>query len=483
MRVSLQGKTRMPAWWFGCLVLLLAAGTAQARSGLPDFTGLVRESSPAVVNISTTQTLAGGAPHGLNLPDVPEDHPFRPFLERFLHDNPPPNGHEQQFDAESLGSGFITSPDGYVLTNYHVVRGADEIVVRLSDRREFIAEQVGYDERSDLALLKIDAQNLPVVRTGKSADLEVGEWVLAIGSPFGFEHSATAGIVSAKGRSLPEGNYVPFIQTDVAINPGNSGGPLFNLAGEVVGINSHIYSRTGGFMGVSFAIPIELALDVAEQLKATGRVARGWLGVLIQDVTRDLAESFEMSKPVGALVAEVMPESPAAEAGVRVGDIIVKFAGKEVTVSAALPPIVGRTRIGQDVPVIVMRDGEQVMLTVRIGELPDDSPGRAEPAPMPVPQLDNKRIGLRVEPLDDELRRALGVEAGVLVTEILPGAAMDAGIMPGDVIAMLNQQRIDSVEEFQQVVDALPAGRPVPVLVHRDGGARFFAIKVPKRQD
>ncbi len=478
MIVRMRAKERGWAAIVGGL-LLMASTAIQARGGLPDFTILVKESSPAVVNISTTQRLATMPSHGFGLPDVPEHHPLQPFIERFRA--PGGTAPEQQFDTESLGSGFITSADGYVLTNYHVVRGADEIVVRLSDRREFIAEAVGFDERSDLALLKIDARDLPVVRMGNSSELQVGEWVLAIGSPFGFEHSATAGIVSAKGRSLPQGNYVPFIQTDVAINPGNSGGPLFNLKGEVVGINSHIYSRTGGFMGVSFAIPIELALDVAEQLRTTGRVTRGWLGVLIQDVTRDLAESFGMPKPIGALVAEVVPDSPAAAAGLRVGDVIVEYAGNEIQVSAALPPLVGRTRIGEDVAVRVIRDGREQVLHVSIGELPDGS-GRAAPQPREAPQDTrglNQRLGVRVEPLSEQRRRQLGLEGGVSVVEVLSGIAREAGIAPGDVIAMINHERIRSVDEFQRIVDALPGGQSVPVLVHRDGSARFFAIRMP----
>jgi serine protease Do len=471
-----QGAARCA---FGiCLLLLAACAGAQGRvAGLPDFTGLVNETSPAVVNISTTQRIAGGMPHGLNLPEMPDDHPLRPFIERF-GGNPP---REQPFDAESLGSGFIISDDGFVLTNYHVVRGADEIVVRLSDRREYIAEAIGYDERSDLAVLKIDATDLPVARTGKAADLQVGEWVLAIGSPFGFEHSATAGIVSAKGRSLPQGNYVPFIQTDVAINPGNSGGPLFNLDGEVVGINSHIYSRTGGFMGVSFAIPIELALDVAEQLRTSGKVVRGWLGVLIQDVTRDLAESFGMSKPIGALVAEVVPGSPAASADLRAGDVILEYDGREVPVSAALPPLVGRSAVGESVRVRIMREGKERTVTVRIAELPEQAERVMPPTPQPQPDPEgmSQRLGLHVEPLPEERRKALEIAGGVLVRDVAEGPAQQAGVQPGDVIAMLNHQRIGSVEEFRDAVKELPAGRSVPVLVHREGGARFFAIKVP----
>ncbi|MGD2112551.1 MAG: Do family serine endopeptidase, partial [Gammaproteobacteria bacterium] len=320
--------------------------TGQAGQ-LPSFTGLVKDASPAVVNISTSQKVRTGMPQlpeGFEIPDLPEDSPFGELFKYFFDhgDEGDPGFH----DAKSLGSGFIISKDGYILTNYHVVNEADEVIVRLSDRRELKAEVIGEDKRSDIALVKIEAHDLPVVKIGRSRDLEVGEWVLAIGSPFGFDLSATAGIVSAKGRSLPRENYVPFIQTDVAINPGNSGGPLFNQNGEVVGVNSQIYSRTGGYMGLSFAIPIEVAMDVVEQLKTKGHVSRGWLGVLIQDVTLDLAESFGMKKPRGALVAKVLPDSPAQAAGIKVGDVIVEFNNREVINSANLPPIVGSSQVG-----------------------------------------------------------------------------------------------------------------------------------------
>ncbi len=467
--------------WYVALALwmtMLLPSLAWAARGLPDFTDLVEAVSPAVVNISTTQQ---GFPYGLQVPELPPDHPLRDFLDRF--GGGMPQGPGEGFDAQSLGSGFVISKDGYILTNYHVVRDADEIIVTFSDRREFVAEVIGYDDRSDLALLKIEAKNLPVVNLGRSADLKVGEWVLAIGTPFGFDHSATAGIVSAKGRSLPTENYVPFIQTDVAINPGNSGGPLFNLDGEVVGVNSQIYSRTGGFMGLSFAIPIELAMDVADQLRESGRVSRGWLGVLIQDVTRDLAESFGMDKPYGALVAEVMPESPAAQAGLRVGDIIVEFDGKEVGTSGMLPPMVGRARVGESVPVRVIREGEPQMLQIRIEELPDDAESRVgDVAPQaPEPGVENARLGVTVEELDQDQREMFNVpEGGVLVTEVAQGPAQAADIRRGDVLLMLDQQRINSVEEFRSVAEALPAGKSVPVLVQREGAPRFLAMRLPE---
>ena len=328
------------------LPLLAVAHHAQALQ-LPGFTELIKETAPAVVNISTTQKVQSGMPElpeGFEIPDFPEDSPFGELFKYFFEHGGSGGVEPDMRDAKSLGSGSIISEDGYIMTNYHVIKDADEIIVRLNDHRELRAEVIGADQRSDIALVKIDASDLPVVKIGKSADLEVGEWVLAIGSPFGFDYSATAGIVSAKGRSLPKENYVPFIQTDVAINPGNSGGPLFNQDGEVVGVNSQIYSRTGGYMGLSFAIPIEVAMDVAEQLKTKGRVTRGWLGVLIQDVTHDLAESFGMDHPRGALVAKVLPDSPARAAGLQAGDVIVNFDGKDIRGSSSLPPIVGSTR-------------------------------------------------------------------------------------------------------------------------------------------
>jgi serine protease Do len=363
-----------------------------------------------------------------------------------------------------------------VLTNYHVVKNADEIIVRLNDRRELRGEVIGTDKRSDVALLKIDATDLPVARIGTSTSLEVGEWVLAIGSPFGFDYSATAGIVSAKGRSLPRENYVPFIQTDVAINPGNSGGPLFNQEGEVVGVNSQIYSRTGGYMGVSFAIPIEVAMDVADQLKTTGRVSRGWLGVLIQDITLDLAESFGMKQPRGALVAKVLPDSPAKAADIQVGDVIVKFDGKEIRDSASLPPIVGRTRVGVSIPVDVIRDRKQKVVKVKLGELPEDA--AIASADKPVVDKTN-RLGLSVADLTDEQQTEFEIDAGVVVTRLVDGAASRAGVHKGDIILSIDNKPVKNVETFQKLVKTLPDNKSVAILVQRNGSPTFLALKVP----
>lgn len=323
------------------LVAVLAlAQTLVANAQLPEFTELVEQASPAVVNISTRQVIPTQAAGMQQMPDLEGLPPmFREFFERSIPQLPQQAPRQRQ--AQSLGSGFIISADGYVLTNNHVVADADEIVVRLSDRSELEAKLVGADPRTDVALLKVEGKNLPTVKLGKSEALKVGEWVVAIGSPFGFDHSVTAGIVSAKGRSLPDENYVPFIQTDVAINPGNSGGPLFNLDGEVVGINSQIFTRSGGFMGLSFAIPIDVAMNVADQLKAEGKVSRGWLGVVIQEVNKDLAETFGLDKPAGALVAQVLENGPAAKGGLQVGDVILALDGQPILVSADLPHLVG----------------------------------------------------------------------------------------------------------------------------------------------
>ncbi|MDX5411374.1 MAG: DegQ family serine endoprotease [Thauera sp.] len=469
----------MSGVWLGLALGLVAAGQAQARE-LPDFSSLVEQNSPVVVNISTTQKVKQGVPGlppGMELPDLPEDSPFNDLFKHFFGEGGPEV--PEEFDAKSLGSGFIISADGYVLTNNHVVKDAEEIIVRLHDRRELVASVVGTDERSDVALLKIDAKDLPVARLGKSEQLKVGEWVLAIGSPFGFERTATVGIVSATGRALPRENYVPFIQTDVAINPGNSGGPLFNLDGEVVGVNSQIYSRTGGFMGLSFAIPIDVAMNVAEQLKTKGHVSRGWLGVLIQDVTRELAESFGMRKPMGALVSKVLPDSPASKGGIEVGDVILEFNGREVVNSSNLPPIVGSAPIGEEVKVKVLRNGKTRMLALTLGELQDqDQQVVAEAAPKPTA---SGRLGLGVTDVPAELRKELDIgEGGVLVGELDSGAAAKAGIRSGDVIVMFNSVRVKDAKHFAELVDKAAAGAAVPVLVQRRGGPTFLAIKIPE---
>ncbi len=440
---------------------------------LPDFTEMVKESGKAVVNISTTQK-ASQLESGSGLQQIPDDVPpqLEEFFRRFFQG--PGRGFVPR-DTKSLGSGFIISEDGYVLTNHHVVKNADEIVVKLADRRELEAKLIGSDESSDVALLKVDATDLPVVEVGSSKKLQVGEWVLAIGSPFGFEQSATAGIVSAKGRSLPGGNYVPFIQTDVAINPGNSGGPLFNMEGEVVGMNSQIYSRSGGYMGLSFAIPIDVAMNVMRQIKTKGKVSRGWLGVQIQDVTRELAESFGMDKPYGALVAKVIADSPAEKAGIKIGDIIIEFNGNEIETSSELPPIVGMTPIDQNAKVKVIRQGDSKILNVKIGLLPDQEQLAG------VQETAVNRLAVIVTDLTAEQRKQLQVEKnGVLVQDVKNGVARNAGIRRGDVILRIQNRMIRNVADFEETVSTLPTGRSIAVLIQRRGSPVFLALKLEK---
>ena len=444
--------------------LLLGAGAAAAE--LPDFTELVEKNSAAVVNVSTTRRQSG------------RDRPRRDF-EEFFRRTPPRQSPAPYVRPRSLGSGFVISDDGYILTNNHVVEGASEILVRFADRRELNAEVVGADRRSDLALLKVEADNLPTVRLGRSGDLDVGEWVLAIGSPFGFDYSVTAGIVSAKGRSLPterNENYVPFIQTDVAINPGNSGGPLFNLDGEVVGINSQIYSRSGGFMGVSFAIPIDVAMEVVDQLKGSGRVSRGWLGVVIQEVSRDLAESFGLERPHGALISEVAPGSPADESELQTGDIIVEFDGKSIERSSELPHYVGRTAANSEAPVTVVRGGERLKLKVKVGELPDLE--GAEFARQSAPN-EPSSLGLVLEEVPEAALSRFNLKGGVRVVQST-GPAADSGIRAGDVITRLNHQTVENREGFRKVAKTLPKGRRVPVLIVRGGVQTFVPLNVPE---
>lgn len=462
------------------VVLALFCATNVLASSLPDFTGLVKENGAAVVNISTTTTQKM-AKHPVPGKDfkMPEQIPEGPFGDLFRHFFGEKGEHDfEDFDSKSLGSGFIISSDGYVLTNNHVIKDATEIIVRLSDRRELVAKLVGTDERSDIALLKVEAEDLPVLEIGKSAELEVGEWVLAIGSPFGFDHSVTAGIVSAKGRNLPRENYVPFIQTDVAINPGNSGGPLFNLDGKVVGINSQIYSRTGGFMGLSFAIPIDMAMNIVEQLKGSGHVARGWLGVLIQDVTRELAESFGMKTPRGALVAKVLPDSPAQKFGFEVGDIVTRFGGHKIVRSSDLPPVVGVSPVGSEVEVEILRKGKFKKLSIKLGELPEEEVQMASTQEPTVSQ--DNRLNITVMDLTGDIRKQLEIkENGVLVDQVEDGAARKAGVRRGDVILMINNTDVINAEQFKKLVEGLQEGKSVPMLVQRRGGPVFFALKVP----
>jgi len=449
---------------------------------LPDFTEMVKTNGIAVVNISTTQKESKPPQGTTKEPQIPEGVP--PEMEElFKHFFNNPNGGGGEgggggAEQQSLGSGFVISQDGYILTNHHVVKDADEIIVKFSDRRELLAKLIGSDARTDVALLKVDAHDLPTVSIGDPNQLQVGEWVLAIGSPFGFEQSVTAGIVSAKGRSLPGGNYVPFIQTDVAINPGNSGGPLFNMDGKVIGINSQIYSRTGGFMGLSFAIPMDVVMNVVEQIKTKGKASHGWLGVQIQDVTRELAESFGMQKPQGALVSKIIPGSPAEQAQLKIGDIIIEFNGQPIDHSGDLPPMVGMTPINEKATLKIIRQGETKNLDFKIGLLPEQVDKIAEAKPESKP--DNK-LGVRVVDLSKEQRESMQLaNGGVLVQEVGVGPALDAGIQRGDIILRIQNQAINNTAEFNKIVKALPNGKSLAVLIQRQGSPAFLALKIAK---
>ncbi|MDZ7851759.1 MAG: DegQ family serine endoprotease [Halomonas sp.] len=464
-------KTRTLSWLLMLGLFLMAAQPAIAQQQLPDFTELVEKAAPAVVNISTTREVerAMTSSRQFGGQEVPEI--FRHFFGDRLP--MPPDGGPNRGDEprRSLGSGFIFDEDGYIMTNAHVVKEADEILVRLNDRRELEAELIGADEKTDVAVLKIKADNLPTLDLGESTDLKVGQWVAAIGSPFGFDHSVTSGIISAINRTLPQDVYVPFIQTDVAINPGNSGGPLFNLDGEVVGINSQILTRSGGYMGLSFAIPIDVALDVANQLREEGYVSRGWLGVSIQPVSKDLAESFGMEQAEGALIAELEPSGPAADSGLQAGDVILEVNGQEVDRSTTLPRLIGETVPGEDVELSVLRDGQQETITVEVGEWPNAGPDQSDG--------DSVRLGIAVQPLNDTEKRRLGIEHGVRIAQVDPtGHAAAAGIRPGDVLVSLGQQPVESPDQLKEMLTTLPDDQTVPVLLNRDGRGYFVALQL-----
>ncbi len=452
-----------------------------AASDMPDFTQLVEQNAAAVVNISTLQKVQRKRSAELN--GIPEE-----LLRRFFGDafpippqggNTPKGNGNAKPEAQSLGSGFIISADGYIVTNHHVIAEADEIIVRFSDRREMSAKVIGSDERTDIALLKVEAKNLPTVKIGQANKMKVGEWVLAIGSPFGFEATVTKGILSAKERALPDDTYVPFLQTDVPINPGNSGGPLFNMAGEVVGINSQIYSRSGGFMGLSFSIPIEVAMNAVQQMKQQGYVTRGYLGVNVQEVTQELSESFGMAKPKGALVAEVIADTPASKAGLKAGDIIISLNGKDILKSGNLPPIVGMTPVGQQVAIGILRQGKEMTLMVKIEALPDERQAKK-----------NKRnndkalaagsevLGAAVQPLDDAIKSKLGIDFGLKVLEVKEGAFANAGIQAGDLLLEFNMVKLDEYATLQKLVEDLPRNQKIPLRMVRGNKILFLPITI-----
>ena len=445
---------------------------------LPDFTDLVEKQGAAVVNVSTLQTIHNNQAFP-GMPNLPKSDPFFEFFNRFAPQIP------REQETQSLGSGFIISEDGYIMTNAHVVGNADAdgITVHLSDKREFKARVIGVDKRTDVALIKIEASGLPKITQGDPNALKVGEWVVAIGSPFGFDSSVTAGIVSAKGRSLPQENYVPFIQTDAAINPGNSGGPLFNMKGEVIGINSQIFTRSGGYMGLGFAIPIDVAMDVASQLRASGKVTRGRIGVSIQEVTRDLAESFGLAKAGGALISNVEKGGAADKAGIKVSDVILKFDGKAITASTDLPRIVAKTRPGSKVTVQVWRKVESKELQLTVGEMPSDgqlaqgggdggNAGEGENV---------ARLGLVLGELNAEQKNELQVKGGLLVEEVKGAAAARAELHRGDVILAIGNVEVVSIEQFNEVLKHIPKGRKVALLVRRSDGAHYVALKLDEK--
>ncbi len=465
-------------------LLAFAAVPAQAQgvgraAGLPDFTELYERQGPAVVSIDVTQTVKRSQ---RGMPDLSEDDPFYEFFRRF--GQIPRRGPDRDFEAQSTGSGFILSADGYIVTNAHVVDEASEVNVRLTDKREFKAKVIGSDKRSDIALLKIEAKDLPKVTIGDPDKLKVGEWVVAIGKPFGLENTMTAGIVSAKGRDLPQENLVPFIQTDVAINPGNSGGPLFNMRGEVVGINSMIYSRTGGFMGLAFAVPIDIAMNSVKQLQEKGRVTRGRIGVQIQEVSKEAAEAFGLKSAMGALVNSVERDGPAAKAGVEAGDIIVKVDNRDVRTSNDLPRIITSVRPGTKVTLTVWRKGATRDIGVTVAEMKEDVavPAKGRNAPAPKEKGKPNRMGLVLTDLTDDQRKELDLKSGGVLVEDVTGAVR-GNVQPGDVITAIIQRgqatEAKTAAQVNELLGKLDKGAAVTLQLRR-GEAQFFAtLKLP----
>ncbi|VAW47014.1 HtrA protease/chaperone protein [hydrothermal vent metagenome] len=449
-----------------------------ASFGLPDFVTLVEENHQVVVNISTTKEVTKQSqlhPQFKGLPDEMLRYFFgvpQSKLDEFRGGNRSTPKSMPKKRPHSLGSGFIISKDGYILTNHHVVEGADEIIVTMRDRKELKAEVIGSDKRTDVALLKVKASDLPFAKIGSRKNLKVGQWVLAIGEPFGLDYTVTHGIISALGRALPNDTYVPFIQTDVPINPGNSGGPLFNLAGEVVGINSQIYSSSGGAMGLSFSIPIDIAMNVVEQLKANGEVVRGYLGVLIQEVTSDLSKSFGLERPNGALVGEVYPDTPAEKAGIQAGDIILTFDGKSIHKSADLPPLVGITTINKLVKVKILRQGELEELEVALAALDSEDQMVTDKKS----HSGNHPLGANVEDLDQATLRDLKIPFGVGIRSVFGDPAESAGLRQGDVLVTIDFKPVKSVKALKKLLKSLPKNRSLPVRVIREGRSLFLPL-------
>ena len=454
--------------------------TGLVAKELPDFTELAEKQSPVVVNISSIQKNRANAMGQIS----PEDEQMQEFFKRFgipvPPGMPPQNGRGQQpapdKQVSATGSGFIVTTDGFILTNAHVVKDADEVMVKLNDKREFKAKVIGIDLRTDVAVLKVNANSLPKVSIGNPDTIKVGEWVAAIGAPFGLENTMTVGIVSAKGRALPQENFVPFIQTDVAINPGNSGGPLFNLKGEVIGINSQIYSRTGGYMGLSFAIPINVAMDVMSQLRTNGKVIRGWLGIAIQEITKELSESFGMKNTNGALVAGIEKGAPAEKGGLQPGDVITKFDNKLIESSSDLPKAVGNTKPGKTVVAEVFRKGSIKTLNLTVGEMPSDQSEVIASNKAP-DKAEVNRLGLVLKEAPPQQRKKMNGKKGLLVVDA-QGSAAAAGIRRGDIVLALNNSEVESAEAFAKDVSTIPNGKTVALLILRNDETLYVPVKI-----
>ncbi|MBF0340533.1 MAG: DegQ family serine endoprotease [Magnetococcales bacterium] len=464
----------LAGWWVAVL-LCLGSVSVHAR-GLPELTGLVEELRPVVVNIHTSKKARASKSGTQHNPfkNSPFEQFFQPFMDRL------PQGEMQ---THNLGSGVIIDPDGYILTNNHVIEEADEIKVRLADEREFVAKVIGTDVKSDLALIQVTVkQKLPAAKLGDSDAVKVGAWVLAIGNPFGLEATVTAGIISAKGRAIGNGPYEDFLQTDAAINPGNSGGPLFDMDGNVIGINTAIFSRSGGYMGIGFAIPVNMAKSVVTQLKSSGKVTRGWIGVGIQVVTQDLASALGQDAARGALVSQVVKSGPASEAGIKAGDVIMKFNGQEIHKMRDLPTLVAATAVGSKVPVVILRDGKEQTLKVKIEELPRDEEASASKRPETAAKTDP--LGIRVQNPGDAQRRQSRLAEdikGVIVVGVDPeGPGARAGLRVGDVIVDVNRVAVESVKEYNQEMNKIDKSRNILLRVAREGTVLFVAVTLER---
>ena len=471
MRASSLKKHAIPG--IAAILFIFNPIVGHSDATYPNFTEVVEKNIPAVVIVHAKKTISNSPSMNPNIPNLPDE--FKPFFDKFFDEEQnTPRGSRQ---APSFGSGFILTDDGYIMTNNHVISNSEEITVTLSDQTELAAKLIGSDKRSDLALLKVEANNLPIVKIGTSEDLKLGEWVLAIGSPFGFDHTVTAGIVSGKKRNLPNESYVPYIQTDVAINPGNSGGPLFNLEGDVVGVNAQIYTRSGGFMGVSFAIPAETLATVYKQLKNDGKVKRGWLGVYIQEVDKDLAASFGMDKPRGAVVAKILDKSPAQKSGFKQGDVILAFNDVDINKSKDLPLLVGVTEVDKSIKVKILRDKSIIYKNVIIEELPEDT----EIASMREKTIDNKMIsGLKVSNIDETTKKNLNIYGGVKVDQISSKQLNNSKIQINDIITHINNKPIFNIRDFERKVDMLTDDSLANLLVYRNSNPVYLAIKISK---